>query len=158
MTDPTFHERKQPVKQVMTFLLHDIQHNLACFPHRQTHALRMKSSIGLPFRFVSRSVLFGMAALGISLVFASRVSAADPGKIVVQVDKTGAKIGPMFSGLMTEEINFFYDGGLDGALTLVNTIAEPMKATPKSSTIDASAKFVREIPGHTVTIIRFSTK
>jgi hypothetical protein len=157
MIAPTFYECKQPVKQVMAFLLHDIQHDLTCFPHQQTHALGMKSFINFPFRLVSRSVLFGMAALGISLVFASRVSAADPGKIVVQVDKPGAKIGPMFSGLMTEEINFFYDGGLDGALTLVNTIAEPMKATPKSSTVDASAKFVREIPGHTV-IIRFSTK
>ena len=118
----------------------------------------MKSPINLPFRFVSRSVLFGMAALGINLVFASRVSAADPGKIVVQVDKSGAKIGPMFYGLMTGEISCSYDGGLDGGLTLVNTIAEPMKATPKSSTIDAGAKFVREIPGHTVTNIRFSTK
>ena len=118
----------------------------------------MKSSINLPFRFVSRSLLFGMAALGISLVFASRVSAADPGKIVVQVDKSGAKIGPMFYGLMTGEISCSYDGGLDGGPTLVNTITEPMKVTPKSSTIDASAKFVREIPGHTDTIIRFSTK
>jgi hypothetical protein len=117
----------------------------------------MKSFIGFPFRSVSRSVLFGMAALGISLVFASRVSAADPGKIVVQVDKPGAKIGPMFYGLMTEEINYSYDGGIDGGPKEVNTIAEPMKVTPKSSTIDASAKFVREIPGHTA-IIRFSTK
>jgi hypothetical protein len=154
MTAPTSYECKQPVKQVMAFLLHDIQHDLTCFPHQQTHALLMKSSISLPFRFVSRSVLFGMAALGISLVFASRVSAADPGKIVVQVDKPGAKIGPMFYGLMTEEINYSYDGGP----TEVNTITEPMKVTPKSSTIDASAKFVREIPGHTLTIIRFSTK
>jgi hypothetical protein len=117
----------------------------------------MKSSINLPFRLVSRSALFGITALGISLVFASRVSAADPGKIVVQADKSGAKIGPMFCGLMAGEINYSYDGGLDGGLTLVNTIAEPMKATPKSSTIGASAKFVREIPGHAV-IIRFSTK
>ena len=37
-----------------------------------------------------------------------------PGKIVVQVDKPGAKIDPMFYGLMTEEINYSYEGGLYG--------------------------------------------
>ena len=38
--------------------------------------------------------------------------AADPGKIVVQVDKPGAKLASNFYGLMTEEINFSYEGGL----------------------------------------------
>jgi len=38
------------------------------------------------------------------------------GKIVVQVDKPGARINPMLYGLMTEEINFSYDGGLYGEL------------------------------------------
>jgi hypothetical protein len=47
---------------------------------------------------------------------------------------------------------------LAGGLTDVNSLAEPMKVAPKSSTIDASAKFVREFPGNTVTVIRFSTK
>jgi hypothetical protein len=47
---------------------------------------------------------------------------------------------------------------LAGDLTDANSVTEPTKVAPKSSTIDASAKFVREFPGHTVTVIRFSTK
>jgi alpha-L-arabinofuranosidase len=47
---------------------------------------------------------------------ASGLPAANPGKIVVQADKPGAKISPMFYGLMTEEINFSYEGGLYGEL------------------------------------------
>ena len=68
------------------------------------------------FRLFSRSVLLGLAALAASLVITAPASAADPGKIVVQVDKPGAKISPMFYGLMTEEINYSYDGGLYGEL------------------------------------------
>src|ERR1035438_7808951 len=68
------------------------------------------------FRLVSRRVLFRLAALSAGLVFTSQVSASDPGKIVVQVDKPGAKISPMLYGLMTEEINYSYDGGLYGEL------------------------------------------
>jgi alpha-N-arabinofuranosidase len=47
---------------------------------------------------------------------------------------------------------------LTGELTAVNSIAGPMKVVPKSSTIAASAKFVYEFPGDTVSVIRFSTK
>src|SRR6185436_10932174 len=35
-----------------------------------------------------------------------------PVTLTVNVDKPGAKIDPIFYGLMTEEINFSYDGGL----------------------------------------------
>ena len=41
---------------------------------------------------------------------------ADPGSLTVQVDKPGIKISPTFYGLMTEEINHSYDGGLYGEL------------------------------------------
>ncbi|MEN6306887.1 MAG: alpha-L-arabinofuranosidase C-terminal domain-containing protein [Anaerohalosphaeraceae bacterium] len=41
---------------------------------------------------------------------------ANPGKIVVQADKPGARISPLFYGLMTEEINYSYEGGLYGEL------------------------------------------
>jgi alpha-N-arabinofuranosidase len=50
------------------------------------------------------------------------------GKIVVQVDKPGAKINPMLYGLMTEEINFSYDGGLYGEL-IQNRIFRNTRAT-----------------------------
>ena len=41
---------------------------------------------------------------------------ADPGSLTVQVNKPGIKISPTFFGLMTEEINHAYDGGLYGEL------------------------------------------
>ncbi len=56
-----------------------------------------------------------LAKLGIfaaSLVLFGQALAADSGKIVIQVDQPGAKISPLFYGLMTEEINHSYDGGL----------------------------------------------
>ena len=37
---------------------------------------------------------------------------ADPGRLTVQVDQPGARLSPDFFGLMTEEINHSYDGGL----------------------------------------------
>src|SRR5476651_551709 len=43
-------------------------------------------------------------------------NAAEPGKIIIQADKPGAKISPTFYGLMTEEINYSYEGGLYGEL------------------------------------------
>ena len=76
----------------------------------------MKTCINPRCRLVARIVLVGLAAVGASLVFTTRVLAADPGKIVVQIDKPGAKISPMFYGLMTEEINYSYDGGIYGEL------------------------------------------
>src|SRR6185369_8348011 len=38
--------------------------------------------------------------------------AQQPVTLTINVDKPGAKIDPIFYGLMTEEINFSYDGGL----------------------------------------------
>jgi alpha-N-arabinofuranosidase len=40
------------------------------------------------------------------------VRAQQPLTLTVNVDRPGAKIDPIFYGLMTEEINFAYDGGL----------------------------------------------
>jgi alpha-L-arabinofuranosidase len=67
-------------------------------------------------RHVFRRVLSAHAALMACLVLSNHTSAADPGKIVIQVDKPGEKISPNFYGLMTEEINYSYDGGLYGEL------------------------------------------
>lgn len=209
------------------------QLDFTCFSQNNTHAIRMQFRMIPPVHIVSRSLIVALAALGASLTFANHAGAADSGKIVIQVDKPGARISPMFYGLMTEEINYSYDGGLygeliqnrifknvprggrgrgpatppqtlfasssldeatgdiilkvvnavetqqqmeinvegvpmigktakmevlTGGLTDVNSIAEPMKVAPKSSMIDASTKFVREFPGNTVTVIRFSTK
>jgi alpha-L-arabinofuranosidase len=45
-------------------------------------------------------------------MLASTVNAGDPGKLTVDATTPGPKIGPLFYGLMTEEINHAYDGGL----------------------------------------------
>jgi alpha-N-arabinofuranosidase len=41
---------------------------------------------------------------------------SDPATLTVRVDQPGQKIAPIFYGLMTEEINYSYDGGLYGEL------------------------------------------
>src|ERR1700733_5459932 len=62
------------------------------------------------------------AALAMSLsVF---VPALQPINLTVNVDQPGAKIDPIFYGLMTEEINFSYDGGLYAELIRNRTFKE----------------------------------
>jgi alpha-L-arabinofuranosidase len=43
---------------------------------------------------------------------AGNVQAAEPGRLIVKVDQPGVRISPMLYGLMTEEINHSYDGGI----------------------------------------------
>src|SRR6185295_11955418 len=52
--------------------------------------------------------------LGIAVLAAAgaMVLAQQPVTLTVSVDRPGAKIDPIFYGLMNEEINFSYDGGL----------------------------------------------
>lgn len=54
-------------------------------------------------------------ALGISVFITSRALAQTP-SLVLDLTKPGAKVSPMLYGLMTEEINHSYDGGLYGEL------------------------------------------
>nr|MDA3834464.1 malectin domain-containing carbohydrate-binding protein [Spirochaetales bacterium] len=67
-----------------------------------------KSGVGAP--------MFQRAISLLAVGFSLSALAADPGKIVVQVDQPGAEIDPMFYGIMTEEINYSYEGGLYGEL------------------------------------------
>jgi alpha-N-arabinofuranosidase len=65
------------------------------------------------------SLLCGLAcaAVGAPALLPGRpVHAADPGRLTVRVDQPGANISPLLYGLMTEEINYSYDGGLYGEL------------------------------------------
>src|SRR5438874_11381996 len=50
-----------------------------------------------------------------SLVLPWTLSAQAP-SLSIQVDHPTAKVSPMLYGLMTEEINFSYDGGVYGEL------------------------------------------
>ena len=52
---------------------------------------------------------------------------AEPGRLTVKVDRPGAKIGRMHFGLMTEEINHSYDGGLYAELVRNRTFKDDPK-------------------------------
>jgi alpha-L-arabinofuranosidase len=51
-------------------------------------------------------------ALLAAALLAPPASAADPGSLTVHLDQPGIPLSPTFYGLMTEEINHSYDGGL----------------------------------------------
>lgn len=64
---------------------------------------------------IMRSLL--MPAAGAVLVLAlAGFASSDPITLTVRVGQPGPKIDPIFYGLMTEEINYSYDGGLYGEL------------------------------------------
>lgn len=57
------------------------------------------------------------AAATLAVFLPARIAvAADPGHLTVRVNQPGAAIHPLFYGLMTEEINYSYDGGIYGEL------------------------------------------
>jgi alpha-N-arabinofuranosidase len=57
-------------------------------------------------------VLIAAASLAVLISAARPVEAQQPVTLTVQVDQPRATFDPMFYGLMTEEINYSYDGGL----------------------------------------------
>src|SRR4030095_8519295 len=57
--------------------------------------------------------LIALALAGVSVLSLSQLTPAQqPVTLTVRVDQPGVKIDPLFYGLMTEEINYSYDGGL----------------------------------------------
>jgi alpha-N-arabinofuranosidase len=66
-------------------------------------------------------------ALFLALALPACVPAQAP-SLVIQVDKPTAKVSPTLYGLMTEEINFSYDGGLYGELVRDRTIGQGWQA------------------------------
>jgi|WetSurMetagenome_2_1015567.scaffolds.fasta_scaffold14763_4 alpha-L-arabinofuranosidase len=68
----------------------------------------MRSELRL-YHFIRGCVLFSLAAMGFWGIAAK---AQQPLTLTVHADRPGAKIDPIFYGLMTEEINYSYDGGL----------------------------------------------
>ncbi|MBN1892968.1 hypothetical protein JW906_00655 [bacterium] len=69
-----------------------------------------------PFVGIIKSQLAKLPVLMWMMLFTASVFSAGPGKIVLQADQPGAEISPMFYGIMTEEINYSYEGGLYGEL------------------------------------------
>src|SRR5262245_32300513 len=64
----------------------------------------------MPGRARCRHLMF--AGLFILLAISAARAQDAAGELTVHVDQPGATVGPMFYGLMTEEINHAYDGGL----------------------------------------------
>src|SRR5512134_1319101 len=72
--------------------------------------------------------LIALVFAGIMTAFPGAFSAQSPLTLTVQVDRPGTKIDPIFYGLMTEEINFSYDGGLYAELIRNRTFRDNPKA------------------------------
>jgi alpha-N-arabinofuranosidase len=64
---------------------------------------------------------FFLLPLFASLAFSTALPAQSP-SLAIQADHPTAKVNPMFYGLMTEEINFSYDGGLYAELIRDRTV------------------------------------
>ncbi len=78
-------------------------------------------------------------ALGMTVVVTSSPVALQgqtPLTLTVQVAKPGAKIDPIFYGLMTEEINFSYDGGLYAELIRNRTFRDNAQAPDHWSVVE----------------------
>ena len=67
--------------------------------------------------------VFGLTAC-CCVLLAIVAIAQQPVTLTVRVDQPGAKIDPIFYGLMTEEINFSYDGGLYAELIRNRTMRD----------------------------------
>ena len=66
-----------------------------------------------------------LTVLALAAASLLRASAADTVPVLeIQADQTAAKVSPMLYGLMTEEINYSYDGGLYAELIVNRTFKE----------------------------------
>ena len=74
-------------------------------------------------------------AAALSLVVVAPTLAAAPATITVDVGRPGAAIPPTFYGLMTEEINHAYDGGLFAELVQNRTFQDDAKRPAHWSTV-----------------------
>jgi len=96
--------------------------------------------------------LIGLLVIAVLWTYPVTGHAANPaatqapaGKIVVQVDKPGARINPLLFGLMTEEINYSYDGGLYGEL-IQNRIFRNTRASRGPAVELAGATAIEGVP------------
>jgi alpha-N-arabinofuranosidase len=67
------------------------------------------------------------AALLCALAARMPAQSGDPVRLQIKADQITAHINPMFNGLMTEEINYSYDGGLYGELVRNRNFKEDAK-------------------------------
>jgi alpha-N-arabinofuranosidase len=111
------------------------------------------------FHLCAPSVLLTAAALLIAHGESTVASAADTAQVTLNIDldKTQARVSPTLYGLMTEEINHSYDGGLYAELvqnrTLKNDFKEPVhwssvpdNAGPDVISLDADQPINEALP------------
>src|SRR4051794_23220225 len=67
---------------------------------------------GVPSRWPPVAAGRAIAMAAAALLLAASAALGQAGRLTVRVDRPGVRISPMFYGLMTEEINHAYDGGL----------------------------------------------
>jgi alpha-N-arabinofuranosidase len=85
---------------------------------------------------ISVSRVFAVAVL---LAWSAALVAQQPATLTIHVDKVTGQSSPMLHGLMTEEINFAYDGGLYAELIRNRTFQDdPAKPVHWSATPSAS--------------------
>src|SRR3954464_10587678 len=110
---------------------------------------------GYPMRAFLRSGAL-VAALLLTAVTGAGVRAQQPVTLTVDVDRPGVRIDPAFYGLMTEEINFSYYGGLYAELIRNRTFRDdPAQPVHWSLVKDGSAASITldhaPVPGTALT-------
>jgi alpha-N-arabinofuranosidase len=75
------------------------------------HLLTPATSLRALRRLIAVTLLLSAAALAPS-VFAQGPAPSGPVTLTIKAGEAAAKVSPVFYGLMTEEINYSYDGGL----------------------------------------------
>jgi alpha-N-arabinofuranosidase len=71
-----------------------------------------------PIQSLTRHIILAIPLISVSVLYDTTVASAqtNPPVVQIQADKVTATIPPTFYGLMTEEINFAFEGGLYGEL------------------------------------------
>ena len=80
------------------------------------------------FQLIRRVMLAATLLLSVATPLFVQSTNAKFGQLTIQVDQPGIKINPIFYGLMTEEINYAFDGGLCAELVRNRSLKDA--ATP----------------------------
>ena len=85
----------------------------------------------MQIRFSGKPVAHpGMWVLLLTMLFSSAMMAQQPLTLSIDLAHPGANVSPQLYGLMTEEINYSYDGGLYGELVRNRTFQDRGKIPP----------------------------
>jgi alpha-N-arabinofuranosidase len=123
--------------------------------------------------------------LAAALLITSAALAQEGATLTIDLAQVKAKVSPQLYGLMTEEINYSYDGGvyaelarnriqLDGAKAVgdgklismsakttaaTNSIIQPAAIVPVESGLrEAAANFTHTVPGYAIQLLELKTQ